>query len=77
LPLHVFGSLLEAFAGGRSARWLPGEDIEAMLTEDISMLRERLNIPKPVRYFALLERLKRLLNLQGSLVFAADDGSAL
>jgi ubiquinone biosynthesis protein COQ4 len=72
VPRHVFGALLEAFAAGRQARWLPGEDIEAMLPENLETLRLRMNMRRPARYLALLTRLKRRLAPAGHLFFALD-----
>jgi ubiquinone biosynthesis protein COQ4 len=58
-PGCVFSALKTAFTAGANAAWLPGEDIEAMLTEDIGKIRDRLNIPEPAQYLRLLEILRR------------------
>ena len=46
----------EAARHGAQAAWLPGEDLEALLAENIDVLRARLNIAPPTRYQALLKQ---------------------
>jgi ubiquinone biosynthesis protein COQ4 len=53
----LFAVVREASRHGRQAAWLPGEDIEAMLGEDLDLLRARLNIAPPRRYREFLARL--------------------
>ncbi len=40
----------EGYRHGRKARWLAGEDYEALLAEPIDAARRRLHIPEPVLY---------------------------
>ncbi len=46
----VVAAIREAARHGRAAAWLPGEDLEAMLGEDLEVLRTRLNIAAPRHY---------------------------
>jgi len=46
----VVAAIREAARYGRAAAWLPGEDLEAMLGEDLEVLRIRLNIAAPRHY---------------------------
>ncbi len=55
----VKAAVLEAYRHGRAAAWLPGEDMEACLAEPLEALRERLRVPPPVRYRAIIEALAR------------------
>lgn len=68
-PGRVFTALKAAFTAGARSTWLPGEDIEAMLADDISALRQRLNIPEPVQYQRLLEILRRKSGWQSGPFF--------
>ncbi len=40
----------EGYRHGRKAKWLAGEDYEALMHEPIDAARARLNIPEPVAY---------------------------
>ena len=40
----------EAYARGRRAAWLPGEDWEALLAQPLDAVRERLAVGEPPRY---------------------------
>jgi ubiquinone biosynthesis protein COQ4 len=40
----------EGYAHGRKAKWLPGEDYEALMAEPIDAARKRLGIAEPVAY---------------------------
>ena len=55
----IGAAVREAAQNGRNATWLPGEDLEAMLSMDLQLLRERLKIPPPVLYTELIVRLRR------------------
>lgn len=55
-PLGVAAAVREAGRHGRAAAWLPGEDLEAMLEEDLEVLRQRLKIPPPLRYRQVIAR---------------------
>lgn len=55
----VFAAVWEAYRNGKRAAWLPGEDIEALLSEDLAALRQRLNIPPPHKYIAQLARIRQ------------------
>jgi ubiquinone biosynthesis protein COQ4 len=58
-PKGINAAVREAAQNGRNAAWLPGEDLEAMLSMDLLLLRDRLKIPSPVRYIELIARLRR------------------
>lgn len=45
-------AVFEAFRNGGKAAWLPGMDWEAVLGEDLEVLRERLRAPAPRAYRA-------------------------
>jgi ubiquinone biosynthesis protein COQ4 len=45
--------LREAYRRGRRARWLPGEDWEALLPLPLAEVRSRLNLGEPPRYEAI------------------------
>ena len=47
-------ALFEAFAHGGQARWLPGQDWEALLALPLDEVRRQINIVGPVRYPATL-----------------------
>jgi ubiquinone biosynthesis protein COQ4 len=55
-PSGVLAAVREASRHGREAAWLPGEDLEAMMTEDLQSLRRRLSIKSPVIYNQLIAR---------------------
>jgi ubiquinone biosynthesis protein COQ4 len=69
-PGQIYAALRAAFAAGANAAWLPGEDIEAMLAEDIAILRQRLNIPEPAQYRHLLATLRRKSSWQSGPFFS-------
>ncbi|MCU4159914.1 ubiquinone biosynthesis protein COQ4 [Acidiphilium sp. AL] len=54
----VIAAVREAYRHGKSAAWLPGEDLEALLTEDLIEARRRLGIAPPTRYDALMRRIR-------------------
>ncbi len=54
---RVAAAIWEGYRNGRRARWLHGEDYEALLAEPIDTARERLGIAPPVRYLAARDRL--------------------
>jgi ubiquinone biosynthesis protein COQ4 len=54
----VFAAIREAERHGRAAAWLPGENLEGMLGEDLAGLRRRFNILPPVVYPALIKELR-------------------
>lgn len=55
----VLGAVGEAARHGARAAWLPGEDIEALLAENLETLRMRLNIPVPAMYLDVMARIRR------------------
>jgi len=55
----VITAAREAARHGAEAAWLPAADLEAMLREDLTALRARLNIKPPASYHAVIERLTR------------------
>ncbi len=54
---RVAAAIWEGYRHGRRARWLHGEDYEALLAEPLDMARKRLGIATPVRYLAARDRL--------------------
>ena len=46
-------ALFEGFRHGGRARWLPGQDWEALLARPLVEVRRELNIPVPERYLAM------------------------
>jgi ubiquinone biosynthesis protein COQ4 len=54
----VFVAIREAERHGRAAAWLPGENLEGMLGEDLAGLRRRFNILPPVVYPALITQMR-------------------
>jgi ubiquinone biosynthesis protein COQ4 len=46
----------EGYRNGRNAKWLHGEDIEALFAEPLDAARVRLNIPRPVAYERVQEK---------------------
>jgi ubiquinone biosynthesis protein COQ4 len=52
-----FRAVWEGYRNGKRAKWLAGEDYEALMHEPLDAARRRLNVPVPVRY---LEAQKRL-----------------
>lgn len=55
----LWPALREAAHNGKRAAWLPGEDLEGMLNENLETLRTKLSIPAPVIYQQTLSRLRR------------------
>jgi ubiquinone biosynthesis protein COQ4 len=45
-------AVLEAWRRGRKARWLPGQDFEALLPRPLAEVRRELAIADPVRYLS-------------------------
>lgn len=43
-------AVVEGYRNGRKAKWLAGEDYEALLAEPIAAARKRLNILEPIAY---------------------------
>jgi ubiquinone biosynthesis protein COQ4 len=54
----VWAAVREAREIGKTANWIPAEDIEAMLAEDITALRARLNLRPPVIYNQIIQRIR-------------------
>ncbi len=52
-----FRAVWEGYRNGKRAKWLSGEDYEALMHEPLDQARRRLNIPEPVRYLAAQKRL--------------------
>jgi ubiquinone biosynthesis protein COQ4 len=67
---YVFGAIAQAYRHGKQAAWLPGEDIEALLPENIETLRRRLNIAPPDKYQALIERIRAKTAWRNGPLFA-------
>lgn len=51
----IYKAVWEAYLHGRRAAWLPGEDYEALLSENLETARRRLNIAAPETYRAIPE----------------------
>ncbi len=65
----VFGAVWQAYQHGKQAAWLPGQDIEALLAEDIDALRRRLNIQTPDKYLALINRIRTRTSWRNGPIF--------
>lgn len=57
-------AVIEGYRNGKRARWLHGEDYEALLAEPLDAARRRLNIAEPVAYHRAQARLREQ-DLQG------------
>jgi ubiquinone biosynthesis protein COQ4 len=66
----VFRAVLQAYKHGKIASWLPGEDIEPMLAEDIEALRRRLNIGGPDKYLALITKIRTKTSWRTGPIFS-------
>jgi len=66
----VFATVKQAYRTGKTAAWLPGQDIESLLAEDIDTLRQRLNIPAPDKYVALISRIRAKTNWRNGPIFS-------
>lgn len=53
---RVLGAVWQAWRHGCRTQWLPVQDLEGMLAENVDALRERLHIAQPTRYLAVLQR---------------------
>jgi len=69
-PLNVFAAVAEAYRHGKRAAWLPGQDIEALLSQDIDHLRQRLRITSPDNYEALTTRLRANTQWRSGPIFS-------
>lgn len=52
-------AIWEGYRRGRQARWLHGEDYEALLAEPLNAARRRLGIAEPVAYHVARDRLTK------------------
>jgi ubiquinone biosynthesis protein COQ4 len=66
----VFAAVRQAYRNGKTAAWLPGQDIESLLAEDLDILRQRLNIPAPDKYQALVASIRAKTQWRGGPIFA-------
>jgi ubiquinone biosynthesis protein COQ4 len=66
----VFSAVHQAYQNGKSASWLPGEDIESLLTQDIDILRRHLRIPVPERYLALMAEIREKTSWRAGPIFS-------
>ena len=57
----VFKAVFEGYRHGKRAKWLAGQDYEALLAEPLDQARRRLNIAEPVQY----RKAQALLNARG------------
>ncbi len=53
----VFAAVRQASRDGIRATWLPAEDLESMLGDDLAALRARLNIAPPTKYQQVVARI--------------------
>ncbi|MGH6646116.1 Coq4 family protein [Aquabacterium sp.] len=53
----VLGAVWQAWRQGRAASWLLVQPMESLLVQDLTRLRQQLNIARPTRYLAVLARL--------------------
>jgi hypothetical protein len=60
----------QAYRHGKLAAWLPGQDVEALLPENIDIIRQRLNIKTPNRYFALTTLIRAKTSWRGGPIFS-------
>jgi len=67
----VLSAVRQAYKHGKAANWLPGEDIEAMITQDLEILRHRLNIPPPGKYQALISEIRQKTPWRTGPIFAS------
>lgn len=65
----VFAAVIQAYKHGKQATWLPGQDIEALLQEDIDTIRQRLNITPPSKYLELVARIRTKTNWRNGPIF--------
>jgi ubiquinone biosynthesis protein COQ4 len=65
----VFAAVVQAYQHGKKATWLPGEDIEALLAEDIDLLRQRLNVATPTKYHMLVNHIRANTNWRNGPIF--------
>jgi ubiquinone biosynthesis protein COQ4 len=66
----VFAAVSQAYRNGKTAAWLPGQDIESLLAEDLDILRQRLNIPPPDKYQALIARIRAKTQWRNGPIFS-------
>jgi len=69
-PAGVFAAVLEAYHHGQQAAWLPGEDVEALLPENLEFLRARLNIAPPEKYTALVTKIRQKTAWRNGPIFS-------
>jgi len=55
---NVLAAIREAERHGQVAAWLPAENLENLLGEDLNLLRQRFNISSPVIYQALIRQMR-------------------
>lgn len=54
----VWAAIQEARVIGKTSSWIPAENIEAMLEEDITKLRARLRLRPPTIYNQIIQRIR-------------------
>jgi ubiquinone biosynthesis protein COQ4 len=54
MPRAARRAVFEAWRNGRKARWLPGQDFEALLGRPLADIRRELNITHPAAYRAVM-----------------------
>ncbi len=65
----VFAAVIQAYQHGKRAAWLPGQDIETLLQQDIDTIRQRLNIATPSKYLDLVNRIRAKTNWRNGPIF--------
>jgi len=69
----VLKAVRQAYQHGKAAAWLPGEDIESMLAQDIEVLRRRLNIAPPDKYLSMISTLRAKTTWRNGPIFSRPD----
>jgi ubiquinone biosynthesis protein COQ4 len=66
----VLQAVIQAYRNGKNAAWLPGEDIVAILTQDIDTVRRSLGITPPDKYLALISGIRAATKWRGGPIFS-------
>jgi ubiquinone biosynthesis protein COQ4 len=69
-PRHPVAAVAQAYNHGKRAAWLPGQDIEALLRDNIDALRQRLHIQTPDKYLALTTLIRAKTSWRGGPIFS-------
>lgn len=69
-PRFPIAAVAQAYRNGKRAAWLPGQDIETLLRENIDIIRQRLNIKTPDKYLALTTLIRAKTSWRGGPIFS-------